>query len=243
METRARPTSRGRARCVSVRMGRRWEQTAAGPRAGACRLLRHALGDAALPRRGKGRCQCAGSTLFAPAGQKRFRVGAPDFGRVAGESCLRSALPIKNGWQARREDGSMPSCAPRGRRVPATIPRGDRRALPAPAQGINPLRIPFWGTATISPSAPVPQRRRRQVPARGPAAVYSNHRPNRNETKRPSPLLVGLGRVYTAPKALAGGTAALAALTYTSGGPCSACGEARAPCGSWARRGSPRRAL
>ena len=71
-----------------------------------------AMGDAALPRRGKGRCKCAEATLFAPAGQKRFRVGAPDFGRVAGESCLRSGLPIRNGWQARRGNGSMPSCAP-----------------------------------------------------------------------------------------------------------------------------------
>ena len=39
---------------------------------------------------------------------------------------------------------------------PPTIPPGERRALPAPAQGSRPLRIPFWGTALISPS-PVPQ--------------------------------------------------------------------------------------
>ena len=38
-----------------------------------------------------------------------------------------------------------------------TIPRGERRALPAPAQGANPLGIPFWGMATVSPAAPVPQ--------------------------------------------------------------------------------------
>ena len=38
-----------------------------------------------------------------------------------------------------------------------TIPRGDLRALPAPAQGSKPLRIPFWGTATVSPAAPVSQ--------------------------------------------------------------------------------------
>ncbi len=68
---------------------------------------------------------------------------------------------------------------------------------------------------------PRPQkRRRRQAPARGPAAVYSHLRLNRNETKRPSPLLVGLGCVYTAPKALAGGTAALPAKTPQSAGPC-----------------------
>ena len=167
METRVRPTSRGRARCVSFRMGRQSEQTAAGPRAGACRLQRFVIcvlqnafivalpfslkptvsGIAPAPVsffslqgrgfrifllrasipdvEGKGggmtlpcpagarrRCKCAKATLFAPAGQKRFRAGAPDFGRVAGESCLRSGLPIRNGWQARREDGSMSFCAP-----------------------------------------------------------------------------------------------------------------------------------
>ena len=32
-----------------------------------------------------------------------------------------------------------------------TIPQGDRRALPAPAQGSRPLRIPFWGTGPVSP--------------------------------------------------------------------------------------------
>ena len=44
------------------------------------------LDDAALPRWGKGALRVCGATLFAPAGQRRFRVGAPDFGRVAGES-------------------------------------------------------------------------------------------------------------------------------------------------------------
>ena len=47
--TRARPTSRGRARCVLLRFGAARGQTAASPRAGACRLRRIALGDAALP--------------------------------------------------------------------------------------------------------------------------------------------------------------------------------------------------
>ena len=48
MKTRVRPTSRGRARCVSFRMGRRWEQTADGPRAGAVRLRRGYAGDRAV---------------------------------------------------------------------------------------------------------------------------------------------------------------------------------------------------
>ena len=70
------------------------------------------------------------------------------------------------------------------------------------------------------PAAPLAQRarqrrptpRRRQAPARGPAAVNALPRPIRNETQRPSPLLVGLGRVNTEPTALAGGTAALVGL-------------------------------
>ena len=39
---------------------------------------------------------------------------------------------------------------------PPTIPQGERRALPAPAQGSRPLRIPFGGAALISPVARPP---------------------------------------------------------------------------------------
>ena len=52
-----------------------------------------------------------------------------------------------------------------------------------------------------------PKRRKRQAPARGLAAVNFHHRPIRNEKKHPSPLLLGLGCVNPAPKALAVGTA------------------------------------
>ena len=37
------------------------------------------------------------------------------------------------------------------------VPRGERRALPAPAQGTSPLGIPFWGTAVIFPLPPSPK--------------------------------------------------------------------------------------
>ena len=71
------------------------------------------------------------------------------------------------------------------------------------------LRAPRANTPFSSARRPAaPRKRRRQAPARGPAAVNFHHRPIGNETKRPSPLLVGLGRVNTAPTALAGGTAA-----------------------------------
>ena len=66
-------------------------------------------------------------------------------------------------------------------------------------------------------------RRRRQVPARGPAAVYSRCHPSRNETQRPCPLLVGHGRVCTEPKALEAGTAGWAS------------GRASPPCSCGAR--------
>ena len=54
-------------------------------------------------------------------------------------------------------------------------------------------------------------RRRRQAPARGLAAVNSRHLPIRNETQNTHPLLVGWVFVYTAPTALAGDTVALPA--------------------------------
>ena len=93
------------------------------------------------------------------------------------------------------------------------IPQGERRALPAPAQGSRPLRIPFGEPAPVFPVSPSPKRRRRTAPARGPSAVYALCRRNRNETKRPCPLLVGHGRVNTEPTALAGDTVALPAST------------------------------
>ena len=41
----------------------------------------------------------------------------------------------------------------RHRLISQTIPQGERRALPAPAQGSRPLRIPFWGTGSVSQNA------------------------------------------------------------------------------------------
>ena len=68
--------------------------------------------------------------------------------------------------------------------------------------------LPWASLFGTRPRLPVPQnRRRRMAPARGPSAVNAHRRPIRNETQRPSPLLMGLGRVYPEPKALAAGTA------------------------------------
>ena len=77
------------------------------------------------------------------------------------------------------------------------------QTAPGPRAGAGRLRR--LETATVIRSQ---NRRRRQVPARGLAAVCPHIRSIRNETKHPSPLSVGLGRVNTEPKALSGGTAA-----------------------------------
>ena len=101
-------------------------------------------------------------------------------------------------------------------RQPAPLPhRGKQRRLRPPQRP-----LPRWGkaaspharssspssflhlrrkcktSASIPPTSPSPKnRRRRQAPARGPAAVCSLSRPTRNAKKRPCPLLVGHGCV------------------------------------------------
>ena len=151
------------------------------------------------PAGARGRCRCAGSTLFALRA-KALQSGAPDFGLSRGRAGRWGGLPIRNGWQARRENGKRTAihadcvskmsqaaspCAWACRRLRAAAPSGTnrslsapcsrgrqastssqrrcqpalpaRRALPAPAQGINPLRIPFWGNGSrCFPAAPSP---------------------------------------------------------------------------------------
>ena len=53
-------------------------------------------------------CQCAKSTLFAPAGQRRFRVARLILGASRERAGRWGALPIRNGWQARRGTGKGP---------------------------------------------------------------------------------------------------------------------------------------
>ena len=267
-------------------MGRRCGQTAASPRAGACRLRRR---WATLPcPAGKGRCRCAGVDAVCPAGKgaAEWRAGS---WRIAGESGDSKRFAHQGTFPARRGTGHdvlhEPVCrvgisrraGERGRRA---FPHRERRyapsrkrnapfsrrplppypmrrfastphrhrfsrrtsgacaqhRLPSPASSqhsalpvaasspnhpagrpagsartrsrVQTLENPFLGNSLRFPAAPVPQkRRRRQAPARGPAAVYALCRRNRNETKHPSPLLVGLGCVNTEPTALAAGPA------------------------------------
>ena len=69
--TRPSPTSRGLGRCVSFRMGRGRKQTAAGPRAGACR--RRGVGRRCLALWARGAAGVRGRRCL-PCGQRRCRA-------------------------------------------------------------------------------------------------------------------------------------------------------------------------
>ena len=156
--------------------------------------------DAALPRRGKGALPVCGIDAVCPCGAKALQSWRAGFWFVAGQRWMkkRFALQERSGRRARKTKHTVLRSMrpPRPRNHPAGRTAGSARTRSRDQS----LENPFLGTAR-------PQRRRRQAPARGPAAVYSLHRPNRNVSQRPSPLLVGLGRVYFEPKALAAGTA------------------------------------
>ena len=113
-------------------------------------------------------CQCAKSTLFAPAGQRRFRVARLilELSRERAESrepCPSGTVGRRAGERGRGRDvlqffvpakASVPTLP----QLPASpaILRGERRTLPAPAQGIYLLRIPFWETDLRFPAVPTP---------------------------------------------------------------------------------------
>ena len=126
-----------------------------------------------------------------PCGQKRFRVGAPDFGRVAGESGALGRFAHQErlaGAPGERKHTLLRSMRPPS---PRNHPAGRMAGSARTRSRDSSLENPFLGDGSRFPAAPVPQRRRRQAPARGLAAVYSLHRPNRTETQNTHPLLVG----------------------------------------------------
>ena len=93
--------------------------------------------------------------------------------------------------------------APSARPVSHAVPRGDRRALPAPAQGIHPLRIPFWGTGLVflRPPSPNVTGGRLLLLSLPPSTPI----PAPTEPKRsiPAPFVTGRGCVAFGPTALA----------------------------------------
>ena len=89
---------------------------------------------------GQGTLRGCEATLLVPWGQGRFerlRAGFWDFGAGAVGGFLLHASHLDSGTQV---GGAAVDLFPSG---PFSHPAGLRRALPAPAQGICPLRIPF----------------------------------------------------------------------------------------------------
>ena len=155
--------------------------------------------DAALPRGGKGALQVCGGDAVCPCGAKALQSGAPGFGGVAGESrksgrfAHQERLAGAPGGRGISDAGMratplQPFCAdkiqrsaPFARPVSHAVPQGERRALPAPAQGINPLRIPFWGRQPFPQNAAGGRPLLMGLPPSTPATPQ----PNRNAATPP----------------------------------------------------------
>ena len=131
-----------------------------------------------LARRGKGRCECAYSALFALRA-KALQSGAPDFWRVAKGNRPRSVLPIRLSCRRAGERGrrAFPrrgwSCTPsRGRNSPSpAIPStSSARGIAAAFRGEHP--------ALCQDRFPIP----RKIPAFRPSRRRLIPPPSRRET-------------------------------------------------------------
>ena len=121
----------------------------------------------------------------------------PFSSRVSSPPAFRGEHPARPSpaFHAHKRPSLRPS---RHRLIPQTIPPGERRALPAPAQGSRPLRIPFWGRRPFprSPRPPTPQ-------AAGPCSwacrrlLASPPQPDRN-AERPPPARGAGARLHGA---------------------------------------------
>ena len=117
----------------------------------ACKVMRWATLPCPL---GKGRYGGAGTTLFAPAGQKRYRVGAPDFGLSRGKDVCEAVCPSGDVWQARRgaSCGGVRSteppgfrCRPAGGTAGSARTRSRDQSLENPFLGNGAAVFGFWG--------------------------------------------------------------------------------------------------
>ena len=154
-QTRPSPTSRGLGRFVSFRMRRQGSRRrqAREQEPATCEGGRWAT--LPCPAGARGRCRRAGSTLFAPAGQKRFRVGAPDFGLSRGKVVCRAVCP--SGMIGRRageeERSGLRSMKPlRFSRHPAGSTAGSARTR----SRVQTLENPFFGERQPFPRSPRP---------------------------------------------------------------------------------------
>ena len=141
--TRAPPTRRGRTRCGLLRFGAARGQTAASPRAGACRL--RCVGRRCLALRGKGRCGVRRRRCLPLRGK-----GAAVWARLIlvglWEKLFAGGFALQKGRQARR--GGAVSCGgvrstkpPSFRRRPAGRTAGSARTRLRDQS----LRYPFLG--------------------------------------------------------------------------------------------------
>ncbi len=181
--TRVRPMSRGRARCASVRMGRRCGQTAASPRAGACRLRRR---WATLPcPAGKGRCRCAGVDAVCPAGKgaAEWRAGS---WRIAGESGGSKRFAHQGTFPARRGTGTS-RVSPPGTEIRA-LSQTERALLPATSSAVSDAASckhaspPSLFAANIRRMRPTPASFARKLPTFRPSRRRLIPKPSRGET-------------------------------------------------------------
>ncbi len=109
-----------------------------------------------LAPQGQGALPVCGVDAVCPCGAKALQSGAPDFGWFAGESCLRSGLPFKNGLvgaPGERKRAVLRSMRPpRPRNHPAGGTAGSARTRSRDSS----LENPFLGDGLRFPAAPVP---------------------------------------------------------------------------------------
>ena len=145
---------RGQAGCGAFRLGRVWGRTVTGSRAGACRLRR--VGRRCLAPVGQGALRGCVFDAVCPCGAKALLSMARRIMGLSREKVFAGRFALER-WSGGAPGGRKHAVL-RSMRPPSSRnhPAGERRALPAPAQGSRPLRIPFWEAASIFPS-PVPQ--------------------------------------------------------------------------------------
>ena len=167
--TRPSPTSRGLGRCVSFRMGRGRKQTAAGPRAGACRL--RGVGRRCLALWARGAAGMRGRRCL-PCGQRRCRVARRIMACRGRERGFRSGLPIRELYRRAGERGNGPHPAGDGdtrHLADGTRPSPGTRAQPQLSKTFPRLLRPIPRLFTAYPrpqkSASHPSRYRLHPPA------------------------------------------------------------------------------
>ena len=165
-------------------MGRGREQTAAGPRAGACRL--RGVGRRCLAPVGKGRCRYAGSTLFALRA-KALQSGAPDHGVSRERAGFSERFAHQGTLPARR--GTRERAAPRrGRRY--TPSRGQN--APSPGKTFHIILPPQTRRSTRHASLPAFRGEPPDACLQLSAPVYS----------QPAPFTTCLRRLRRIPRPL-----------------------------------------